>query len=248
MPLLLYPLLLFAVAWRWRALDRGRRATVALLLGFAILLRARRAFEQVEWFEFLVTVPVIILTVELLSGLDENTLRRFRNATGGALLGLSLLAYYNFARGVGTARRYPAVTVGRGTVHWPPNLIGDYQAIRALVDSIDPDRARPLHGYGITGGWNYFLQRRNPFPITQDFLFSGFDADSLVTTRPPQLLLIDHPLYDRVLFTSFAIRWNRWDLATLPSEYLAFDRPRFERLREGCQPIDRAGFRLYVCP
>lgn len=247
LPLLLYLLLLITLAWRWAALDRARRVKVALLVGFAILLRGRRAFEHTEWFEFLVTVPVVLLAFELLSGLEEGALRRFRIATGGVLLGLSLLAYYNFSRGLGTGSRYPVVQIARGTVRWAPNIIRDYQDIRAALDSIDPARSRPLLGYGYTGGWNYYLQRRNPFPITQDFVFSAFDADSLVKTRPPHLFLIDVPLFDATRIGTFDIRFDKWEQPTRPSVYLTFDRPRFDRLREGCQQVDRL-FVIYVCP
>lgn len=249
-PFLLPPLLLIAVAVRWSVLDRKRRATVALLLGLAVTLRARRAFEGTEWFEFLLTMPIILVAVELLSGLGEIQVRRFRTITGGVLLALAVLAYHHFGRGPGTRRHFPAFVTARGTVHWSPNTRFDYGSVRAVIDSVDPTGDRPVLGYGITGGWNYFLQRRNPFPFTQDFLFSAFNADSVLSTRPSGLMLIDNSLSDQASFPSLEIRWNRWEQAMMRSPFLTFDRPQFDRLRTGCQAIvvEQSVFRVYACP
>ena len=250
-PLLLPALLLIAVSVRWRRLDPSRRALVALLLGFAIALRARRAFEETEWFEFLLTLPVVLLTFELLSGLVEGReLRRFRAAVGGVLLAVAVFAYHELGRGPGTRRQYPAAVIARGTVHWAPNAMSDYQRVRAVVDSLDPTGERPLLAYGYTGGWVYFTQRRNPFPITQDFVFSAFDADSLLATAPSRLILVDDPTADRATLPTLQIPWNRWERARAPSPTLTFERPRFDRLRSGCQEIvvEQSVFRVYACP
>jgi hypothetical protein len=249
-PLLLPPLLLIVVAMRWSTLDRSRRASIALLLGFVITLRMRRAFEGTEWFEFLLTLPVILLSAELLSGLEGNELRRFRNMTGGVLLVIATLAYHQFGRGPVTRRHFPAAVIARGTVHWPPNALRDYERIRTTIDSVDPAGTRPLFAFGHSGGWNYFLQRRNPFPFTQDFRFSAFDADSVLATPPSGLLLVDNPASDRHSFPSLDIRLDRWEQPRGPTPYLTYDRPRFNRLREACQPTatDPRAIRVYVCP
>ena len=249
-PFVLSPLLLAAMAVRWARLDVTRRSTVALLLGFAVALRARRAFEATEWFEFLLTLPVILASAELLFGLAGTELHRFRSGTLAVLTVMSVTAYNVLGRGAGTRRRFPGVAIARGTVHWAPNALGDYHRVRAAIDSIDPGGGRPVFAFGFTGGWNYFLNRRNPFPFTQNFAFSAFDADSVLITRPAGVILIDHSLIDGTSFTSLDIRLDRWEQARVPTPYPSFDRPRFDRLRDGCPRIalDSTAFRVYACP
>lgn len=255
LPVSLPPLLLLLTAWRWRALPAGPRGRVALLLGLAIALRARRAFEATEWVEFLFTVPILLLAVELLVPLDEGARRRLRLATGGALAVLALLAYKREGRGWGTDRYFPAVTETlRGNVHWSEGGARDYRRILATVDSLDPSRQRPLFAFGFSGGWNYWLKRRNPYPFTQDFYYSAFDADSvLALPRPAGLILFD--LDPRLLDTGgsygaarFDVR--RWEQPRVAPPYGFYDRPRFMRLMEGCTPVplERVIVKIYQCP
>lgn len=251
-PVLLAPLLLLLVALRWKRLPSPRRATVALLLGFAIALRARRAFEGTEWFEFLLTLPVLAATAALLLPLDAAALRRARAV---ALAGLSIFAlwsYRSFGTGWGTRRHYPALTTTpRGRVHWAPGEARGYKKMRAAIDSIDPSGTRPVLGFGYGGGWNYWLRRHNPYPFSQDFFFSAFDADSvLAQPRPAGLLLIDNLLLAGTSFGAARFDWRHWEQPRVPTPYDDYDRVRFDRLREGCEEVavDVSVFRLYACP
>lgn len=252
LPVLLTPLLLAIVAVRWRHLPASRRVPIAALLGVAIALRARRAFEATEWFEFLFSVPVAFATVELL--LAERTAEwgRLRAYVLVALAPLAAWAVHAHGRGWGTRRYWPDETQTlRGTYHWRPNEARDYRQVLAAVDAIDPSRRRPLLAFGYTGGWNYFLRRRNPYPFTQDFFFSAFPADSILAApRPPGLILIDFPLLDHMSFASGGFSWRRWEQRRRDAPYATFDRPRFDRLREGCAPVatDSTVFRVYSCP
>jgi hypothetical protein len=255
LPVSLPPLLLLLTAIRWRTLPEERRVRVALLLGLAIAIRARRAFEATEWLEFLFTLPVLVLAVELLLPLEERARRRLRLAVAGTVCVLALLSYRREGRGWGTDRYFPEVTSTlRGNVHWSANGARDYRRILATVDSLDPSRQRPLFAFGFSGGWNYWLKRRNPYPFTQDFFYSAFDADSvLALPRPQGLILFD--LDPKLLDTGgsygaarFELR--RWEQPRVAPPYGFYDRPRFTRLMEGCTPVplERVIVKIYQCP
>ena len=249
-PVSLPPLLLLFTALRWGKLPHPRRTTVALLLGLAIAFRARRAFEGTEWFEFLLTLPIVLASVELLLGLPDVQWRRLRTATYGTLAVLAVWAYAALGRGVGTGRHYPAATTLRGTVHWKPTEVQDYQRLLATLDAIDPARARPLWAFGFSGGFNYFLRRRNAFPFTQDFFFSAFNADSVLRQRPPGLFLLDHHVLEDGSFGVAGFNWRSWEQGRVAAPYAPYDRPRFDRLRAGCPAVamDSTMFQLYACP
>jgi len=251
-PVALPPLLLLLTALRWRTLPHPRRVTVALLLGLAIAFRARRAFEGTEWFEFLLTLPVLLASAELLLGLAHDTMRRVRVTTLAIVSLLAVWAYVEHGRGWGTARHHPEVTVTRrGEVHWRENEARDYLRVMATIDSLDPTRQRPVFAFGFSGGWNYWMERKNPFPFTQNFYFSAFDADSvLALARPAGIVLIDNPALARGSFGAARFDLARWEQPRVAAPYDNYDRPRFERLREGCPrvPLDDTMFSIYACP
>ncbi|MEQ1692447.1 MAG: hypothetical protein ABMA00_14235 [Gemmatimonas sp.] len=249
-PVALPPLLLLFTALRWRTLPHPRRTVIALLLGLAISVRARRAFEGTEWFEFLLTVPVVLASAELLLNLTEIQRRRLRRLTCGTLAFFAGWSYVALGRGWGTGRHYPAFETLRGTVHWKPAEDGDYRNLLATLHAIDSTRQRPLFAFGYSGGFNYFLRRHNPFPFTQDFFLSAFNADSVLQQRPRGLILIDHRFLDDGSFGAPAFNWRRWEQGRVPAPYAAYDRPRFDRLREGCPAVatKSAMFRVYACP
>jgi hypothetical protein len=136
-------------------------------------------------------------------------------------------------------------------VHWRANEARDYRKVLAALDAIDPQRRRPLLAFGFSGGWNYYMRRSNPYPFTQDFFFSAFDADSVLSgPRPPGLILIDNPILDNTSFAAATLSWRRWEQARVRTPYGPYDRPRFERLRQGCAPVpvDSIVFSVYSCP
>ncbi len=249
-PVSLAPLVLLLVGVRWKRLDDERRMSLALLLGLAITLRMRRAFGGSEWFEFLFTLPVVIAAVELLLNLTPDALRRFRLGTTALLAVGAVFTYVTLVRGPGTLRVYPAATTTRGTVHWAAGKLKDYRRLLAELDSIDPSRSRPLVAFGYSGGFNYFMARENPFPMTQDFFFSAFNADSVLRQRPPRLLLIDHPFLEDESWGTAVFEWRQWEQSRVRGPYRWYDRPRFNRLREGCAAVlpSPTVFTVYDCP
>ena len=249
-PVLLAPLLLLLMALRWRRLSAPRRTTLAILLGLAIAFRGRRGFEGTEWFEFLFTLPVVLASAELLSSTSQASVVRLRRSTVAVLATFAVWAYGTLGRGPGTRREYPDVAVTlRGPVHWKPAELRDYERILHAVDSLDPGRTRPVFAFGYSGGFNYFLMRRNPFPFTQDFYFSGFPADSVLRHRPPGILLIDNPAVRGISFGAADFEWDQWEQSRVPGPYDEYDRSRFDSLRAGCPevPMDDTMFSLYAC-
>jgi hypothetical protein len=249
-PVSLAPLLLCLLRWRWTRLQGERRAMLATLLGLAVAMRMRRAFGGAEWFEMLLMLPLVQASAELLLDLAPPALQRFRLSYTGALTVGALAAYVWLGRGPGTFDVFPAVQTARGTVHWPVGKLRDYRRILAQLDSIDPSRSRPLLAFGYTGGFNYFLQRRDPYPMTQDFYFSAFDADSVLRHRPPRLLLLDNPFLESESWGTMRFAWRRWEQSRVRGPYGWFDRPRFERLRAGCTAVlpSPTAFTVYACP
>ncbi len=250
LPVALAPFLLVVIAVRWRGLPAPRREVVAVLLGLCIALRLRRAFEATEWFEFLFSLPIYLAAAELLLALDAKSLQRFRVGVGLTLAAFALVANAEYGRGYGTRRVYAeSFASPRGIVHWAPGQAAELGRIRAAIDSIDPSGQRPLFAFGFSGGWNYFLGRRNPFPFTQDFFFSAFNADSVLQHRPAKLFLIDDTSL-RGSYGAARFDWRRWDQPRVEAPYAPYDHPRFNRLREGCTEVPkvRTRFHLYACP
>jgi len=250
LPLLLPLFLLAVLARRWRELPRERRVLIALLLGLALAFRARRAFQGSDWIEFLFSLPTYLAAAELLLVRDGVDGPRLRRRLGVTLAALALWAHVEHGRGLGTRRHYPASFVStRGTMHWKPNEIVDHETLRLALDSLDPSGRRPLHAFGYSGGMNYFLRRRNPFPITQDYFLSAFDADSVLRHVPPGLLLIDNPVFSSVTYNAPGFDWRHWEQPRITAPYTWFDRPRFEGLKRGCREVRlaRSMFRLFDC-
>lgn len=254
LPVSLAPLLLVLTARRWRTLPDGR-VRLALLLGLAIALRGRRAFEASEWLEFLVTVPIVMLAVDYLLPVEQPARRRVQLAGAGAIFVLGLVMYQREGRGWGTDRYFPTVTrTLRGDVHWGANAARDYTRIVATLDSLDPGRERPLFAFGFSGGWNYWLKRRNPYPFTQDFYYSAFDADSvLALPRPKGLILFDFSprlLDNGGSYGAARFDVRQWEQPRVAAPYGFYDRPRFQRLLQGCTqvPMERVIVTIYQCP
>jgi len=250
-PLALPPLLLLMMARSWRALPDPRRTMIALLLGFAVAFRVRRGWWGTEWSEFLFTLPVLVVGAEMLLALPGSEQRRLRQATVGVLVLGALWANWEFGRGIGTRYYYPEATATlRGEVQWKPEMARDYRHLLATVDSLDPSRERPVFAFGVTGGVNYFLNRRNPFPYTQNFFFSAFDPDSVLRQIPSRLILVDNPFLEDGSFQRAGFNWDGWEGDRVAAPYHPFDRPHFDRLRAGCRqlPADSSLFRVYDCP
>ncbi|MEO6445541.1 MAG: hypothetical protein ABIZ91_19910 [Gemmatimonadaceae bacterium] len=249
LPVALPLLLLVAMARRWQSLPAPRRATVAILLGLAFALRARRGFQGTEWFEFLFTLPVVLVAAEMLLAWPDASRRRLRHATVAVLAVAAVWANWEHGRGAGTKRYSPETTLTlRGPMHWKQGEARDYHALLSTLNALDSTGQRPAFAFGVSGGLNYFLKRRNPFPFTQNFFFSAFNVDSILQHRPDGVILIDNRMVGAGSFAAFD--WRRWEGRRVSAPYEPYDRPRFDRLKAGCRaiPNDSTPFRVYDCP
>src|SRR5262249_45987068 len=149
-------------------------------------------------YHFLLELPLYASAVEFFVG------EKARRATTLAVLGLALIgANVQWRFGVGPlSREGPrGVTLTpRGPVHWDPWNAQEFEAVRELLDRLDPSGKRSVFQFGgHNGAVNYFLKRPTPTPITEGFLYAVVNPDSAVTALlkavPPLFLIYDH-MYD----------------------------------------------------
>jgi hypothetical protein len=236
-PVILPPVLLGVLVWRWRRWgDLATRDRVLLLVGLAVALRIRRGFAGADWYNVLVEVPAYALFLHLVAGTAAREARRSVSAATGILVLVGLYAYYNQGRGAFTRRSgYSTTVTERGVVRWSGAEARDYLAVRAIVDSLDPPGERPLLAFGQTGGWNYYLRRPNVTPVTRALWYPdvrGWDAVARLRGRNPAPLLVDNRMMLQV--TMPAVRLGGWEQRMRPHPTVARDRPVFERLVAGC--------------
>jgi hypothetical protein len=236
------PLIVAGFVFRWKpqtgdASDRRFLYLVLLVVVFAA--RARRMFEYVEWFHYMLEVP-------LYAGILLDMWRGRRATVRGIALALLVplipLALYQYrAEGIGPFTRdvfYQPVATPRGTIMLREDPASIHRDLTRVLTQIDPTGERPVFAYGKTGGINYFLDRRNPTSSTHGFELSG-DADRVMAEleRDPSTIYIDVPIYD--VENKPLNQVLTWDTRSLPTPYIVHDRPLFNRLVDGCAVVER---------
>jgi len=227
------------LVYRWRPARSeqiDRRFVFLALLAVAFTLRIRRLFEYVEWYHYLVALPLFI-------GILVETVPMARAAIRRAVLvillpiaGVAVWQFHVIGAGPLTKNRFEAVRTERGTVRLGPSPATVYREMRRIVNEIDPTGTRPLFAYGKTGGINYFLGRRNPTSSTHGFFFSGHAErvrDEIEHASSP--ILLDVPVYDVERWPANEIR--HWDTRSRPSPYAVEDRPFFDGLLGRCKRV-----------
>lgn len=238
---LFLPLVVFA--WLWRSAARGepgpRRLAMVLLL-VAIGARSRRGFEGLEWFHVLLELPAYALAVRAMIGTERIAWQR---AWTWILVVGGLGAYWLLGRGPLTAREragHETVVTTRGAVFMGRNAAGDYRFAAKLVDSLDPGRRRSVFAFGFSGGWNYWLSRANPTPAPQGFWYTREPAEAVLAAAvAAQPIVIDSRIFAQGSVRDFRAGVLRWNAPLVPSVYMQFDRPYFERLVSGCPEVGR---------
>lgn len=259
-PLILIAGLALGLAFRWRALGASRlRNIVVFLVGLCLIARARRMFEYVEWYHILLEIPLYVLAIMLFTGHSAEHLRKGLRYILVLFVFIGAFAYWYWGNGP-MSRRYAQMTrveTPRGVVYWRANEAKDYHRIRAIVDQLDPGGIRPIFAFGYTGGFNYFLNRPNPTPLTQTFRFStASPADVVAHLRciTPSPILIDNAAYNQVGTPSGKISFRRWDPELRLNHYMTFDRSYFEAVLRDCKAVEwipdrnNALFTVYNCP
>jgi hypothetical protein len=255
LPAVLPGVVLLVVLVRWKSVGgaEGSRAAV-FLLGLCLAARLRRGFEVVDWFHILLELPVYVLVVQLLV---REPRARVQAGLQLCLVCLALFGAYSYwFFGIGAFTRE-----GRGvltaTPRGPVYLHGAdsrfYNQLRKTLDTLDPSGIRPLFAMGYTGGFDYFLHRRNPSPLTAGFAFSGFSSDVFTAIRKQSPFLLDNPLLLRVPEPAPWLDFSHWDLPMRASPYKRVDYPLFEQIRVGCKerariPRGQTVYTLYACP
>lgn len=132
------------------------------------------------------------------------------------------------------------VETARGAIYLRPNAAGDYRFVRTTIDRLDPSGQRPLFAIGYSGGWNYFMGRRNPTPAPHGFRLARLAPDSILAlaaaARP---IVLDVRLFavGRIADPSAGV--FEWDAPRVLSHFARVDRPYFERLIAGCRAVGR---------
>lgn len=238
------PLLAGALlAWKWKRIPQSStKVTVAILLGLCMAARLRRRFEFTEWFHFLLEIPVYWVLCDLLF-FRNSALRR--RAGFVALTCLTLFGFYSYRFwGVGPLTRIHMVSADtpRGAVYMSPVAAKAFQELRTAVNMADPSGQYPLFAFGYTGGFNYFLNRPNPTPLTQGFRLSPFSSEDVVRTlQSERVLLLDNSVYEDRSVPA-GISFVRWSLPTQPNRYMRYDRPFFLQALSGCRETARIGY------
>jgi hypothetical protein len=257
-PALLPPLVAIVTVVRWKHLEQdSRRGLLLALAGLCVALRSKRLFEHVEWYNVLLEVPLYVLAVQVLVPRFD---RRSWNGMVVALTVLLLIGvneYHKQSKGPLTNRIYPKVQTARGIVRFRPNEAREFVGLKGLLDSVDPAGRRPLFAFGRSGGFNYFLGRDNPTPLTHGFRISNASPDAVVTSlrngAHPLLVDVADEVFQLGVRPEPGIFLTRWQAPTRPSHYLSYDRRFFEAAVAGCirvgqvPPQGKALYTVYDC-
>lgn len=234
---------ILVLAWLWvsrRSAEPVQARLATVLLVIAVAARARRGFQGVEWFHVMLELPAYVLAVRAVLGVAQ---ARWQRRVFAALIPLACYLYWFFGRGPLTEREgrgHETVETPRGRIHIRANEAGDYRAIAEALASLDPGGTRPLFAFGYVGGWNYFMNRTNPTPAPQGFRLTLLPPDSILAraaaARP---FAVDARVFTRLTIPDHRAGVFRWQPPQIPTHYMRFDRPWFDRLIAPCRAVHR---------
>jgi hypothetical protein len=243
-PSLMLPVVLgLLVIHRWRRLsDRRLRNTVALLLGLCVAARVRRGFQHVDWFSFLLEIPAYVCAAELFVPGLQSKGRRATALAMAALIGSGVYSYWNLGVGPLTRRNsFQRLETPRGTVFVSAAVADGFRKIQDTLAQRDPSGERPVFAFGYSGGFNYFLNRKNPTPLTVGFRISPFSPERIVAElgahTPPPFLFDDSRFVLGSDLPAPTLNLRHWSVGGAQSLYMRVDRPYFERAMAACNKI-----------
>jgi hypothetical protein len=242
-PVLAPVTLVVTIARRWNRLAETQlRTKVLLLAGLCVTARARRLFAHVEWYHFLLELPLYVAAAPLLlASADTEKLRKGLKLALVASLCVAAYSYRYF--GVGPLTRvtnWDRLATPRGTIRVRPENAANYQALRHTIDSLDPSGLQPVFAFGYGRVFNYFLGRENPTPLTQGFRLTTASPDAVVSqllARRDPWILIDNVTNYQFGVPSPGLHFTRCQQVLVENHYLRYDRPYFERLRDACSAV-----------
>ncbi len=252
-PAIMPMVLLLVLVLRWRRWGLRRDRDLALLmLGLALMLRARRGFAGTDWPNVLVEIPAYALFLHLVAAAAGRSAQRAVSMALAILFVVGLYTYYNLGVGPLTQRRFAPAATARGTVRWEPATAADYRAWTAVFDSLDTGARRPLLAFGPSGAWNYFFARANPTRFTRGFA-SEADADSAraaVRGSAAPSLIVDTRGVVRFARQSRPALFS-WENRATGGQPTLLDLPALGRVMEGCRRREgipsEPGIPLYDC-
>lgn len=242
LPFLLPVSVLLLVAFRrWRSEGSSIESPVLFLLGLCVATRVRRGFEFVDWYQCLLEIPVYVAVVLLY--IPKETEKTPRALSLGLALLLAFGGYSYWYWGMGSLTRrseFERVDTPRGRVWVSTGGRAEFLVLQKLLDQADTGGGRPLFVFGYMGGYDYFLDRKNPTPLTQGFGLSNFDparAVQAVLTHNPSALVLDTTRFDEMRGASPNFRPFSWNIETVLNVYARFDRPYFLQILARCREV-----------
>jgi len=240
-PAVLPPLLLAVLVLRWRLwFDRKIANQLVLLLGLCVVARIHRGFDGADWYNVMLELPCYALFLQLICGPATQKAAR---AVRAALSVVILIGFYSritMGRGPFTlSGSLPVTMTNAGPVHWSPFSAHAYHLADSLVKALDPTGRRSVYAFGASGGWNYFLGRRNPTPATGGIRSGPWTVDrieGLLQNASPPVILIDNRSAMRSVPGPMTSPFH-WEPEPRPNRFLQTDRRPFERLARSCTPM-----------
>ncbi|HUF68083.1 MAG TPA: hypothetical protein VMM79_05465 [Longimicrobiales bacterium] len=237
-PVILPFTVLLILLWKWREIkDRDGAALALFLVGLAAASRARRGFEYTEWWHIFIELPAYVLVLRVLASARIN---RIIAALSLLLLIVGVQSYQAHAAGPFTnSRPREWLETARGPIRLSESSAAGFREVRAVVDSLDPTGERPVFVLAKSGGYNYYMGRRNPALAFHGFIGSGFPPEEvqrrILESDPPTLLIDRTAAYD---WQRFEHSWEAWEPVPVPTVF--DDRVWFDRTKALCQEVARA--------
>ncbi len=240
-PAVLPAALALVIILRWKRFEStSLRNTVLFLLGLCVAARSRRLVEHVDWYHFLLEIPVYAAALQLFAG--GSKMRQASKSVAMALVALVVAGLYSYWYwGVGPLTRrqgWDRVETPRGSIYLRPESARIYRQIRSALERLDPTGERPLLAFPASGAFNYLLDRRNPTPLTVGFWSSNIPPNRIVSSLlsgSPRPFLLDRAGTAEALAPAGQIDWRHWDLKRIPNVYTRVDRPYFEAVLSHCR-------------
>jgi uncharacterized membrane protein YhaH (DUF805 family) len=240
-PVSLAPILLSVLVLRWRHWhDRTLANRLALLLGLCVVARLHRGFDSPEWYNVMLEVPCFALFLQLICGPATQKAARTVRAALSVVILLGLYSELRMGRGPLTlSGSFPVTMTHAGPVHWAPFPASAYRKADSLVTTLDSSGRRGLYAFGASGGWNYFLGRRNPSPASGGLEAGPWPLDTVLSrlrNANPAVFLLDNRYALRPTPGPLATLL-RWEPEPQPNRFARHDREPFVALTRGCAAV-----------
>ena len=241
---LILPFGVFLLVWQCRKRPgRGLHNTVLVFLGLCITLRLRRLFHSVDWYNLMLEIPTYALAVQYMVPQTRERMGQLLKPALYLLLAAGVYSCWDLTLSPWLERAGTvALHSDKGTAWVTRDAALELKRVREAVDKVDPSGSRPLFCFGYSGGYNYFLGRKNPTPWTIGFSFSSAperDPRSTILSYSPSPLLLDNSAFADATQPAAALDFTRWDLERVPNRHLLSDRRQWAEITASCREAPR---------